>query len=38
MSERVQTLWQLFLAGGLLMWPIPRTGLRLICKIVKEST
>ena len=22
MSERVQTLWQLFLAGGLLMWPI----------------
>jgi biopolymer transport protein ExbB len=21
-SERVQTLWQLFLAGGLLMWPI----------------
>lgn len=22
MSDRVQTLWQLFLAGGLLMWPI----------------
>ena len=30
MSERVQTLWQLFLAGGLLMWPIVAMSLVVV--------
>jgi biopolymer transport protein ExbB len=29
-SERVQTLWQLFLAGGLLMWPIVAMSLVVV--------
>jgi biopolymer transport protein ExbB len=29
-SERIQTLWQLFLAGGLLMWPIVAMSLVVV--------
>ena len=30
MTDKVQTLWQLFLAGGLLMWPITAMSLVVV--------